>query len=472
MPQFDVVIIGAGPGGYVAAIRCAQLGLKTACVAGWPTASSLSPLGGTCLNIGCIPSKALLDSSHHFDNIRQHAAVHGINVSGVGLDLDIMLARKDAVVATLTQGIAGLFRKHRVELFRGRGRLQGGNNVTVTDLNGNVSETLHARNIIIATGAEPVSLPQAPVDGQRIVDSTGALSFDEVPARLGVVGAGAIGLELGSVWRRLGSQVVLLEAMDNFLAAADAEIAQEARRTLVKQGLDLRLGARLTGTRVTASGVEVQFERGGKAEVIEFDRLIVAVGRKPHTAGLGAAAAGLQLDDRGRIVVDVACRTNLPQVYAIGDVIAGPMLAHRASEEGVAVAERIAGKVAQVDHALVPWVIYTWPEVAWVGKTEHELKAAGRSIRTGKFRLQANGRARAMEAVDGLVKIVADAATDEVLGVHIFGAAASELIAEAALAMAFSASSEDIARTIHAHPTLAEALHEAALAVDGRALHS
>ncbi|MGE0387373.1 MAG: dihydrolipoyl dehydrogenase [Gammaproteobacteria bacterium] len=471
MDSYDVLVIGAGPGGYVAAIRCAQLGMKTACVEGWVNPAGKPALGGTCLNVGCIPSKALLDSSHHFEHIALHAQAHGIRVGAPSIDVPAMIARKDRIVATLTQGIAGLFRKNSVLWLQGRARMLGGMRVEIGGANGQAPVTVEARNIIIATGSVPAGIPQATVDQERILDSTGALNLKEVPARLGVIGAGVIGLELGSVWRRLGARVTVFEALPDFLPSADEQVARDAFRILGKQGLDIRLGAKVSATATGPTGVRVDFEHGDKAQQEEFDRLIVAVGRRPNTEGLDPHAAGVALDTRGFIVVDDACRTNVPGVYAIGDVVRGPMLAHKASEEGVAVAETIAGQQPHVDLGRVPWVIYTWPEIAWVGQSEQSLRAAGAKYRSGAFPFMASGRARAMGDTEGFVKILADAGTDRILGVHVVGPSASELIAEATLAMEYHAAAEDLARTIHAHPTLAEAMHEAALAVDGRPIH-
>ena len=471
MDNFDVVVIGAGPGGYVAAIRAAQLGLHTACVDAWRDGRGKPALGGTCLNVGCIPSKALLDSSHHFHNVRHLLPAHGIEAGDVKLDLGRMLARKDKVVRTLTRGVAGLLRKNRIESIAGLATLKGGGRVEVASHGSNDVRTLTARHIVLATGSVPIRIPVAEVDGDRIADNEGALAFSEVPKRLGIIGAGVIGLELGSVWGRLGSEVAILEALDDFLPAADRKVAGEALKVLKRQGLDIRLGARVTGARLQGDAVLVGYEDTGGAHECEFDRLVVAVGRRANTEGLDPAAAGVELDDHGRIVVDGHCRTTADGIWAIGDAVAGPMLAHKASEEGVAVAERIAGQAAHVDHDIIPWVIYTHPEIAWVGKTEAELDAAGIEHREGSFPFLASGRAQGSGETDGVVKVITDAATDRILGVHVFAANASELIAEAVVAMAFDASAEDIARTIHAHPTLAEAMHEAALAVDGRSIH-
>jgi dihydrolipoamide dehydrogenase len=470
--DYDVLIIGAGPGGYVAAIRAAQLGLKTACVERWLDDAGKPALGGACLNVGCIPSKALLDSSHAYEHIIQQSKEHGITVGDVSLDVAAMQKRKDKVVRTLTQGIAGLFRKHGVEWLQGHARLLGGNQVAIVPVNDASEEkTVSADNIIIATGAAPATIPQAAIDNDRIVDSTGALAFTEVPPRLGIIGAGVIGLELGTVWRRLGSQVILLEALSDFLPSADTQIAHEAFKVFKKQGLDIRLETKVTSAISTGQEVNIEFESQGSTQSITVDKLVVAVGRKPVTDNLGLATAGVHLNPSGFIQVDEFGRTNIPHIYAIGDVVGGPMLAHKASEEGVAVAEHIAGQKSRIDHETVPWVIYTWPEIAWVGQTEQALKSEGRNYRAGVFPFLASGRARALGETAGLVKILGDAETDRLLGVHIFGPNASELIAEAVLAMEFAASTEDIARTIHAHPTLAEALHEAALAADGRAVH-
>jgi dihydrolipoamide dehydrogenase len=470
MSQYDVLVIGAGPGGYVAAIRCAQLGLKTVCVDSMVTAGGKPTLGGTCLNVGCIPSKALLDSSHYYEHIAKHVAEHGISVSGASIDVATMMKRKDKVVQTLTLGVASLLKKNKVDVVAGHARFVSPTEVEVA-LKEGATQRISAGRIIIATGSVPAQIPPAPIDNERIVDSTGALSFSAVPERLGVIGAGVIGLELGSVWRRLGAKVTVLEALDTFLAAADRTIADEAYKLLIKQGLDIRLGAKVTGSRRHADGIAVSYEQNGTTQELQFDRLIVAVGRKPNTRGLSVEAAGVELDPRGFVVVDDDCRTAQPHIYAVGDVVRGPMLAHKASEEGIAVAERIAGQKPHLDFNHVPWVIYTWPEIAWVGRTEAELRAEGRDIRIGQFPFMANGRAKGMGETSGMVKMIADAATDRLLGVHIFGANASELIAEATLAMAFDASSEDLALTIHAHPTLAEAMHEAALAVSQRAIH-
>jgi dihydrolipoamide dehydrogenase len=470
--RYDVVVIGAGPAGYVAAIRCAQLGLNTACTDRWRDDSGRASLGGTCLNVGCIPSKALLDSSHYFYHIKHQAGEHGIVVDDVSMNIATMQKRKDKIVQGLTRGIEGLFKKNNVKRFIGRGSLNSGRRVTVSPENdGDDSEQIEAANIIIATGSVPATLSAAPIDHQHIVDSTGALAFDEAPGRLGVIGAGVIGLELGSVWNRLGSEVVVLEALDTFLPAVDQEITQEAFKTLKRQGLDIRLGAKVINTNIT-SGVTVNYEQGGVQEYLEVDKLIVAIGRKPNTEGLDREAAGLKLDERGFIEVDAQCKTNLDGVYAIGDVVRGPMLAHKGSEEGIAVAERIAGQAAHVNYGTIPWVIYTWPEIAWVGKSEQQLKQAGIHYRAGVFPFIANGRARGMGEITGRVKILGDAKTDHILGVHIFGPQGSELIAEAVTAMEFGASTEDLARTVHAHPTLSEAMHEAALAAGGRVIHS
>jgi dihydrolipoamide dehydrogenase len=470
MDAFDVVVIGAGPGGYVAAIRCAQLGLKTACVEGWQSPSGDPALGGTCLNVGCIPSKALLDSSHHYEHLAKHAKDHGITVTNLSFDVATMQRRKDKIVQALTQGIAGLFKKNNVAWLKGYGTLLPDRQVAVADPSGAEHVRVSAKNIIIATGSVPTRIPPAVVDQHHIVDSTGALNFDQVPTTLGVIGAGVIGLELGSVWRRLGAKVVVLEALPEFLPSADRDIAKEAFKLLTKQGLEIRLGAKVVSAKVDGK-VAVQFEFDGKSETLAVDKLIVAVGRTPNTQNLGAKTVGLKLDSRGFIDIDTQCRTNLPGIFAIGDVVKGPMLAHKASEEGIAVAELIAGQKPTIDHRHIPWVIYTWPEIAWAGSTEHALKEEGRGYKVGKFPFLASGRARAMGETDGFIKVISDATTDALLGVHCLGPNASELIAEAVLGMEFGASAEDIARTIHAHPTLSESFHEAALGTAGRMIH-
>jgi len=472
MKNYDVVVIGGGPGGYVAAIRCGQLGLATALVDEWLGADGKAALGGTCLNVGCIPSKALLDSSHHYHNIAHLLPAHGITVKGASMDIATMQSRKDKVVQTMNRGVAALLKKNKVDAYSGHGRLQAGNRVAIAT-HGGSEEVVAAKNVIIGSGSVPIDIPVAPVDGHSIVDNAGALAFDKVPKRLGVIGAGVIGLELGSVWNRLGSEVVILEALEDFLAAADTQVARDALKIFTrKQGLDIRLGARVTGAKATKKGVSVKYEDKDGAKALEVDRLVVAVGRRAFTEGLVDADVGLAMDEGGRIQVDDLCRTSVDGVYAVGDVVKGPMLAHKASEEGIAVAELIAGQAAHIDHRTVPWVIYTHPEIAWVGDTEQQLKNKGVDYRSGSFPYRALGRAHGAGETDGFVKILADSNTDEILGVHILGAQASELIAEAVTAMVFRASSEDLARTIHAHPTLSEAMHEAALAVDGRAIHT
>lgn len=472
MADYNVIVIGAGPGGYVAAIRCAQLGLKTACVDNWVGTDGKSALGGTCLNVGCIPSKALLDSSHHYYHLQKHAADHGIQHQGLSIDVTIMQARKEKIVKTLTQGIGSLFKKNKITHLPGLGRLVGTTEVEVIG-DGNKVDIFTTDYIIIATGAVPTTLVAAPVDNQSIVDSTGALAFNQVPKTLGVIGAGAIGLELGSVWNRLGSKVTILEALPDFLALADRKIADAAFKELKKQGLDIHLGATLTSTTLSSEGtVTVTYQDKTGEQSLVVDKLIVAVGRKPNTESLNATAVGVKINQRGFIEVNEHRQTAVANIYAIGDVIGGPMLAHKASEEGVMVAERIAGQHSEMSYQTVPWVIYTYPEVAWVGQTEEQLKAAGIEYKIGQFPFAASGRARAHGDTNGMIRVIAEAKTDRLLGVHIFGISASELIAEAVLAMEFEGSAEDLARTIHAHPTLAEAMHEAALGVDGRTIHA
>jgi dihydrolipoamide dehydrogenase len=468
--EFDVIVIGAGPGGYVGAIRAAQLGLNTACIDAFVGPDGKPRLGGTCLNVGCIPSKALLDSSHHYHNLEALLPAHGITVKGAAIDVPAMLARKDKVVQQLTRGINGLFRKNKITAFAGTASFRDAHTVAV-DLHDGGQEELRAKHIIVATGSRPVAIDAAAVDGDRIVDNVGALSFSEVPQRLGVIGAGVIGLELGSVWKRLGAEVVILEAMNEFLPPVERSLARDALKVFNRQGLDIRLGCKLTQAKAGKKSVKLGYEDASGTQSLEVDRLVVAVGRRANTEGLAPQAAGLTLDDRGRIQVDGQCRTGVEGIWAVGDCVRGPMLAHKASEEGVAVAEMIAGHAAHIDHALVPWVIYTHPEIAWVGKSEHELEAEGIAFRAGSFPFAASGRALGAGDSTGSVKILADASSDRILGVHIFGPQASELIAEAVTAMAFHGSAEDLARTVHAHPTLAEAIHEAALAVDGRAIH-
>ncbi len=477
MDNYDVVVIGGGPGGYVAAIRCAQLGLRTACVDNWRNKQGKPALGGTCLNTGCIPSKALLDSSHHYHRLQHELAAHGIKVNGATMDVPAMIARKDGIVHTLTDGIALLFAKHKIDWLQGHGRLLGNNQVEIIpqDAAGKRDEknshTVAAKNIIIATGSVSVPHPLAPADGNLIVDSTGALEFAETPKRLGVIGAGVIALELGSVWHRLGAQVAVLARGNAFLPRVEEQLAAEAHRLFTAQGLNIRLGTQIKHVRTNKKQVTLVYEDKEGEHKHVFDRLLVATGRQPNTAGLNAEGAGLKLDEHGFIAVDAQCRTNLPGVYAIGDVVRGPMLAHKASDEGIAVAEQIAGQHGEVNYATIPWVIYTSPEIAWVGKTSQELRKAGVDFREGMFPFSANGRARALGEAHGMVKILADARTDRILGAHILGPQASEMIAEAVTAMEFHASAEDIARTTHAHPTLSEAFREAALAVDRRAIH-
>jgi dihydrolipoamide dehydrogenase len=467
--KFDVIVLGGGPAGYVAAIRCAQLGLSTACVDKWLDNKNKPVLGGTCLNVGCIPSKALLDSSHHFEFINKESKSHGIEAS-VSLNVRQMLDRKNKIVAGLTQGISSLFKKNKVEWLKGSGKLVGKNEVEITHHDSSTS-TAFGKQLIIATGSNPVSIKAAKTDNKSIVDSSGALSFTEVPESLCIIGAGVIGLELGSVWRRLGSKVTMLEAASEFLPTTDAAISKEAYKIFCKQGLDIQLNSKVTGTNYSEGKVEVHYESKGGQQSKAYTKVIVAVGRTPNTANLGLESAGVKTDERGFVVVDDDCNTGVTNIYAVGDCVRGPMLAHKASEEGVAVAERILGQSPHVNFNTVPWVIYTWPEIAWVGKSEQQLINTNHKIRVGTFPFLASGRAHAMGSTQGFVKVIADELTDEVLGVHIIGPNASELISEAVLAMEFGASSEDIARTIHGHPTLSEALHEAALAVESRTIH-
>jgi len=471
--SYDVVVIGGGPGGYVAAIRCAQLGLNTACIDEWKNDDGKPALGGTCLNVGCIPSKALLESSENFERIAHTFPAHGISVTGAKIDIGAMLARKAKIVKTLTGGIDILFRKNKVTRLHGHGRFVGGGEPWHVEVEADgKSEFIEARHVIVATGSAPRQLPVAPFDHERIVDNTGALKFVEVPAKLGIIGAGVIGLELGSVWRRLGAEVTVLDAGDAFLSAADSQVAAEAMKQLTRQGLKIHTGVKIASAKAGKKGVAVEYETkdGAKAKDT-FDRLLVAAGRVPHTEGLSADRVGLKLDGRGFIEADEHCRTSLRNVWAIGDVVRGPMLAHKASEEGVMVAELIAGQAGHVNYGAIPYVIYTSPEIAWVGKTEQELQAAGIAYAKGQFPFAANGRAHAMEETAGFVKFLADAQTDELLGVHIVGPHASELIAEAVVALEFRAAAEDIARIVHAHPSLAESMHEAALGVAKRTIH-
>ncbi len=469
--SFDVIVIGGGPGGYVAAIRAAQLGLKTACVDMYSGKDGKAAPGGTCLNVGCIPSKALLDSSKHFHHVTHEFADHGIAVKDATIDIGKMIARKDDVVKKLTGGVTQLFKGNKVTFYHGKGKLLADRKVEVSPADGSEKSSLSGKSIILASGSVPIAIPNVDFDGEYIVDNVGALDFTSVPKRLGVIGAGVIGVELGSVWSRLGSEVTLLEALDGFLPTADALISQQALREFRKQGLDFRFGTKVKSARVNKKEVVVTLEdKDGESE-ITFDRLLVAVGRKPYTDGLLADESGVKLTERGQIQVDEQSRTTAPGVWAIGDCVRGPMLAHKASEEGIAVAELIAGKPAHIHFDTVPWVIYTDPEIAWVGKTEDELKKAGVNYRSGSFPYAANGRALAGGHTAGVVKMLADADSDEILGVHIFGANASELIAECVVAMEFHGAAEDLARIVHAHPTLSESVHEAALNLDGRAIH-
>lgn len=465
MQNFDVIVIGGGPGGYVGAIRAAQLGMSVACIEARPA------LGGTCLNVGCIPSKALLTSSEKYHEALHALAGHGVKVSGVALDLPAMMAHKDKVVRDNTMGIDFLFKKNKITRMMGRGELLGGGQVRVND--GGNNPILSAKAIIIATGSEVMPLPNITVDEKRIVSSTGALALPSVPQKMVVIGGGYIGLELGCVWQRLGAQVTVIEFLDRLCPTMDAEVAKQLQKSLSKQGVQFQLSTKVSSATATATGVDLvcQPVAGGAPTTMQADVVLVAVGRRAYTQGLGLEKLGVAMDNRGRVVVDAHFQTNVPGVYAIGDVIAGPMLAHKAEEEGVALAEMLAGQRPHVNYDVIPGVVYTWPEAAAVGKTEEELKQAGVQYKVGKFPFSANGRARAMGDTDGFVKILADARTDRVLGVHIIGPQAGTLIAECALAMEFSASSEDIARTCHAHPTLNEVVKEAALAVDGRALH-
>jgi dihydrolipoamide dehydrogenase len=466
--RYDVVVIGGGPAGYTAAIRSAQLGLKTACVDDWRGPSGEPTLGGTCLNAGCIPSKALLESSEFYAQVRDQGAVRGLKYAQLSLDLAAIMAHKEKVVAELTRGVATLFKANGVTWMAGRGKLLPKNQVEIT---GAAAKQIEADHVILASGSTPVNFGNAPFDGERIVDSQRALEFQEVPRRLGVIGAGIIGLELGSVWRRLGAEVVLLEAQEVFLPVADEQVAREALKQFTAQGLEIHLGARVLESRVEKDAVLMRYQDQNGEHEKTVDRLIVAVGRRPNTDGLFAAETGLLLDEWGFVHVDEHCRTNLPNVHAVGDVVRGPMLAHKGMEEGVMVAERIAGHAASVDYGIVPSVIYTQPEIAWVGKTEQALKQSGESFRAGIFPFVANGRAKAMGEASGFIKILADARTDRVLGVHLIGPHCSEIVASAVLAMSFGASSEDIMHTMFAHPTLSEALHEASLAVAGHAIH-
>ncbi len=472
--KYDVVVIGSGPAGYVAAIRCAQLGMKTACVEKWHNDKNEPVYGGTCLNVGCIPSKALLDSSHKYAEAQKDFEVHGISLQKLSIDVPAMIERKAKIVGQLTGGVKQLFSANKIDGIQGTGKLLSGNKVEVTAEDGKKSE-LEGEHVILASGSVPIEIPPTPTDGETIVDSTGALEFQSVPKRLGVIGAGVIGLELGSVWARLGSEVTVLEAMDEFLPAVDKQIAKESEKILRKQGLDIRLGAKVTGSKVSKGKnktVKVTYEDKDGDQEMTFDKLIVAVGRRPVTEGLLSDDSGVELDDRGFIKVDDTCATKVKNVWAAGDVVRGPMLAHKGMEEGVMVADRIAGKKTQVNYDLVPFVIYTHPEIAWVGKTEQELKEEGVEFNIGTFPFAVNGRALAANDKDGMVKMVVDAKSDRILGCHIVGPSAADLVQQVAIAMEFSSSAEDLGLTMFSHPTLSEAVHEAALAANGHAIHA
>ncbi len=471
--QFDVVVIGAGPGGYIAAIRAAQLGMNVACVDEWQNEKGGPAPGGTCTNVGCIPSKALLQSSEHFEHANKHFADHGITATDVKMDVPTMIGRKDTMVKQTNDGILYLFKKNKISFFHGRGAFNkaadGGYEISVT---GKAPETLVAKQVIVATGSNARALPGVPFDEDKVLSNDGALRMGAVPKKMALIGSGVIGLEMGSVWRRLGCDVTILEGLPVFLGAVDEQIAKEAKKAFDKQGLKIELGVKVGDIKVGKKGVNVAYTNAkGEAASLDVDKLIVSIGRVPNTIGLNAEAVGLQLDERGAIVVDADCKTSLPGVWAVGDVVRGPMLAHKAEEEGVAVAERIAGQHGHVNFNTVPWVIYTSPEIAWVGRTEQQLKQDGVKYKAGTFPFMANGRARALGDTTGMVKFLADAETDEILGVHMVGPQVSELIAEAVVAMEFRASSEDIARICHAHPSLSEATKEAALAVDKRTLN-
>ena len=467
---FDVIVIGSGPAGYVCAIRCAQLGLSTAVVEQNVNEQAQPLLGGTCLNVGCIPSKALLDSSHRYAEAAGHLSDHGIGVEGVSLDVAGMMARKEKIVSQLTGGVSGLLKANGVTVITGSAVLLAGRQIEVTDASGEKS-THTADNIVLAAGSEPAAIPPAPVDGDRVVDSTGALCFEAVPERLGVIGAGVIGLELGSVWARLGADVVMLEAMDQFLPNMDEQIAAESAKIFIKQGLDIRLGARVTDVAVNGDNVSVAYTQGDSSETLEFDRLIVAVGRTPRTEKLFAADSGVTVDERGFVFVNDYCATEAPGVWAVGDIVRGPMLAHKGSEEGVMVAERIHGKAAQLNYDVIPSIIYTHPEVAAVGKTEQDLKAEGVEYKVGSFPFAAIGRAMASGETEGLVKILSDADSDQILGAHVVGPSAADLVQQIVIAIEMAASTEDLQLMVFGHPTMSEAVHEAALSVDGRAIH-
>jgi len=470
MDKFDVIVIGGGPGGYVAAIRAAQLGLKTACIDKWLDEDGKGVYGGTCLNVGCMPSKALLDSSHKYEAAKHEYDVHGISIKDIKIDVPAMIERKNKIVKQLTQGVAGLFKSNGVTGLEGFGKLLAGKKVEFTNHAGK-TEVLEAENVILATGSVPVEIPPAPLTKDVIVDSTGALEFTKTPKRLGVIGAGVIGLELGSVWNRLGSEVTVLEAQDKFLHLVDQQVAKEAAKQFKAQGIDVKLGARVTGTEVKGKKVTVSYTDAEGDQTIEFDKLIVAVGRRPYTENLLSGDSGVNLDERGFIFVDSKCATDAPGVYAIGDVVRGPMLAHKASEEGVMVAERIAGHKAQMNYDCIPSVIYTHPEIAWVGKSEDELKAAGEKYNVGTFPFAAIGRAMAANETAGFVKIIADAETDTILGASVIGPSAGDLVQQVVIAMEFGSSAEDLGMMVFSHPTLSEAVHEAALGVNNHAIH-
>ena len=468
--MFDVVVIGGGPAGYVAAIRSAQLGLKTACIEEYVDAKNNPTFGGTCLNVGCIPSKALLDSSHRYQEATSHLKIHGIEVGSVALDVPTMMKRKNDIVAKLTGGIGGLFAANKVTPIAGRGKVLADSKVQITDIEGK-KEIIESKNIIIASGSSPIEIGSAIFNDTNILDSTGALEIDKVPETLGVIGAGVIGLELGSVWARLGSKVTVIEAMDDFLFMADKEVAKETFKDFKKQGLDIRLGCKLTSSKSLKNSVKITYENNGSSENMEFEKLIVAVGRKPNTSDIFEEDCGISLDEKGFISVNQNCQTDVKNIWAIGDVVRGPMLAHKGSEEGIMVAERIAGKHAEMNYDLVPSVIYTHPEIAWVGKNEEELKNDNIEYKVGKFPFAASGRALAVEQSVGFVKLLTDAKTDTIIGVHVFGPSAAEIVQQALISMEFGASSEDLGLTIFSHPTVSEALHEAALSVSNQAIH-